>query len=634
MTQDAFDALLEHLRHTRGFDFTAYKRSSLKRRVDKRLESIGITAYDAYIDHLEVHPDEFAALFNTILINVTSFFRDEQVWAYLVSDVVPGLLASKDRNDPIRVWSAACASGEEAYTLAIILADALGEQEFRERVKIYATDVDEEALAEARQAVYTPRQVAGLSDDHIRKYFDRINGNYVFNKDLRRSVIFGRHDLIQDAPISRVDLVACRNTLMYFNAETQSRIVARFYFALNDNGFLLLGKAEMLFNHASMFTPVDLKRRLFRARPKLNQRDRLLIAAQAGREDLAPAPAQAQGRIREAAFDADTTPQVVVDANGTLALANDQARRQFGLTTRDLGRPLQDLEISYRPTDIRSGIERAALDRRSVSLKDVEWRSGPEVRFMDIVITPLLDPAGSLLGQKISFADVTRYRQLQEELTHSKQELETAMEELQSTNEELETTNEELQSTVEELETTNEELQSTNEELETMNEELQSTNEELQTMNEELRNRSRELNEVNAFLGSILTSLRAGIAVVDRNLEVQVWNGCAQDLWGLREEEVRGAHLLNLDIGLPVAELTPAIRDVLSGDDGNRVVIVQATNRRGRSFPCRVTCSPLRSGDHKVAGAILIMEDQREVDGSPVAASGDPSSASEDPPSA
>jgi two-component system CheB/CheR fusion protein len=627
MNEKAFEELLGHLRESRGFDFTAYKRSSLKRRVDKRMETVGITSYEAYLDHLEVHQGEFAALFNTILINVTSFFRDEQVWAYMASDVIPALVAGKERGDPIRIWSAACASGEEAYSLAILLADQLGEDGFRERVKIYATEVDEEALAEARQATYSPRQVEGLSAEHLAKYFDRVNGDYAFNKDLRRSIIFGRHDLIQDAPISRVDLIACRNTLMYFNAETQSRIVARFYFALNDGGLLLLGKAEMLFNHSTTFAPVDLKRRLFRAVPKLNQRDRLLLVAQAGREELV-APVLSHGRIREVAFDVDARPQVIVDAMGSVVLANDQARRQFGLSSRDIGRPLHELELSYRPADLRSAIERTTVERRPTALKNVQWPSGPdEIRSMEITVTPLLDQAAVLIGHKISFADVTPVLRLQEDLAHSKHKLDTAMEELHSTNEELETTNEELQSTVEELETTNEELQSTNEELETMNEELQSTNEELQTMNEELRNRGAELNEVNAFLGSVLTSLRAGMAVIDRNFEIQVWNDRAEDLWGLREGEVRGVHFLNLDIGLPVAELKPVIKETLTGADGNKVAVVTATNRRGRAFECRVTCSPLRSDHREVTGAILLMEDQRDVDEVSSSASTDPSPA-------
>jgi two-component system CheB/CheR fusion protein len=627
MNEKGFDSLLEHLSKTRGFDFAAYKRSSLKRRIDKRMEAVGVTTYEGYLDHLEVHPDEFAALFNTILINVTSFFRDEQVWSVLASDVIPALVAAKSNRDPLRVWSAACASGEEAYSLAMLFADALGEDGFRERVKIYATDVDDQALAEARQATYAARQVAGVSEAHLEKYFDRVSGHYVFDKELRRSVIFGRHDLIQDAPISRVDLIACRNTLMYFNAETQSRIVSRLYFALNDTGILVLGKAEILFNHTTMFAPLDLKRRIFKATQKLSQRERLLMAAQAGRDDPAGA-ALTQVRIREAAFDVDATPQIVVDTSGGLVLANDQARRQFALSSRDLGRPLQDLEMSYRPTELRAGIDRATADRRTVTLEGIEWRTGSGgKRYMDILISPLIDAAGAPLGAKIAFEDVTRFRGLQDELAQSKQELETAMEELQSTNEELETTNEELQSTVEELETTNEELQSTNEELETMNEELQSTNEELQTMNEELRNRSGELNSANAFLESILTSFRAGVAVVDRNLKIEVWNDRSEDLWGLRADEVRGAYFLNLDIGLPVAELKSSIREVLSGADGNSVIVVQATNRRGRTFPCRVTCSPLRGGDHHVTGAILIMEDQRELDGASSASSGDGSPA-------
>jgi two-component system CheB/CheR fusion protein len=627
MSEPSFEALLEHLSRSRGFDFAAYKPTSLKRRVDRRMQTVGVGTYDEYIDYLEVHPDEFAALFDTILINVTSFFRDDQVWAFMASDVIPALIAAKGPQDPIRIWSAACASGEETYTLAMLFAEALGEDAFRNRVKIYATDVDEQALAEARQATYSPRHVAGVSADRLEKHFDRVNGNYAFSKELRRAVIFGRHDLIQDAPISRVDLVTCRNTLMYFNAETQARVVARLYFALNDGGILLLGKAEILFNHATVFVPVDLKRRVYRATPKLNQRERLLLAAQTGRDDP-PAAILAQVRIREAAFDADAMPQIVIDAAGGLVLTNDQARVQFALSSRDLGRPLQDLDLSYKPAELRSAIEQSAASRRPVILKDVEWGASGTSRFMDIVITPLIDAGGTVLGQKVSFGDVTQFRRLQEELTNAKQELETAMEELQSTNEELETTNEELQSTVEELETTNEELQSTNEELETMNEELQSTNEELQTMNEELRNRSGELNEVNAFFGSILTSLRGGVIVVDRDLKVQVWTQRAEDLWGLRWAEVRGAHLLSLDIGLPIEELKSTIKQVLIGSDGTIVKLIQATNRRGRSFPCRVTCSPLRRSDGRtVTGAIIVMEDQRELDDAPSAAAGDGSSA-------
>jgi two-component system, chemotaxis family, CheB/CheR fusion protein len=236
----AFEALLEFLKRSRGFDFTGYKRSGLQRRLTKRMQQLQIDAFEAYVDYLEVHPEEFIQLFNTILINVTAFFRDVAAWEFLAKEIIPRILSHKAAGDPIRVWSAGCASGEETYTTAILLAEALGWGEFRQRVKIYATDVDEDALAQARLASYGPRAINDLPPELRQKYFEQGDSSYVFRSDLRRTVIFGRHDLIQDAPIPRLDLVVCRNTLMYFNAEVQSRVLARLHFALNDEGFLAL----------------------------------------------------------------------------------------------------------------------------------------------------------------------------------------------------------------------------------------------------------------------------------------------------------------------------------------------------------------------------------------------------------
>ena len=203
----AFEALLTHLKEARGFDFTGYKRSSLMRRVDRRMAQVSVSDYLEYLDYLQVHPDEFTALFNTILINVTGFFRDPEAWDFLRQECVADLVGRRP-DMPVRVWSAGCASGEEAYTLAITLAEAIGVERFRERVKIYATDVDDEGLLQARQAAYSERAINGLAPELIERYFEKINNRYVFRKDLRRSVIFGRNDLVQDAPISRIDLLA------------------------------------------------------------------------------------------------------------------------------------------------------------------------------------------------------------------------------------------------------------------------------------------------------------------------------------------------------------------------------------------------------------------------------------------
>jgi two-component system CheB/CheR fusion protein len=273
---------------------------------------------------------------------------------------------------------------------------------------------------------------------------------------------------------------------------------------------------------------------------------------------------------------------------------------------------LQDLDISYRISELRSRVEDVYIKRQPINLKEVEWAANSgELYYLDVQLAPLQDGNGNLLGASLSFIDTSRYKRLQEELEHSSQELETAYEELQSTNEELETTNEELQSTIEELETTNEELQSTNEELETINEELQSTNEELQTVNEELRRRSDELNQANAFLESILTSMRGGVVVVDQDLRVQIWNHKAEDLWGLRDDEVQNKNFLNLDIGLPVEQLRQPIRACMTQETDCVETELDAVNRRGHKIKCKVTCTPQLNANGDVRGVIMVMEDMR-----------------------
>ncbi|MBD2506842.1 PAS domain S-box protein [Nostoc muscorum FACHB-395] len=606
-----FENLLIYLRQSRGFDFTGYKRSTLMRRVRKRMQSLNIENFEEYLDYLEVYPEEFNYLFNTILINVTAFFRDSSAWEYLAEEILPNLIRNKNTSDQIRIWSAGCASGEEAYTLAMLMAEILGAEEFRQRVKIYATDVDEEALNQARQATYSAKDVQAVSDELRQKYFEIVGNRYVFRQDLRRSVIFGRHDLLQDAPISRLDLLVSRNTLMYFNSETQGRILARFHFALNDTGYLFLGKAEMLLMHSSLFTPIDLKNRIFSKVSSVNIRDRLLVMANSV-DDESSSHVSRHLRLREMGFDTSPIAQVVIDINGSLVMVNEQARTLFALSPKDLARPFQDLELSYRPIELRSLIERAYAERRPITLTNVErYLSNTDTQYLDVRITPLQETDTSFLGVSISFLDVTRYIKLQDALQRSQQELETTNEELQSTNEELETTNEELQSTNEELETTNEELQSTNEELETMNEELQSTNEELQTINNELSERTTELNHTNIFLVSILRSLQTGIVVIDGSFNISIWNYMLEDLWGLRTDEVLGKSIFSLDIGLPVEQLRSPIRDCLSGKKQFQEMILEATNRRGRQIKCYLAITPLLGMD--IQGAVLMMADVERV---------------------
>ena len=604
-----FEHLLTMLKETRGFDFTGYKRSTLHRRVRRRMALVNQATFGEYRDFLELQPDEFGLLFDSMLVNVTSFFRDPLAWQALREKVLPDLLSAKSPRAPIRVWSAGCATGEEAYTLAMVLAEALGPDQFRERVKIYATDLDEDALQHARAGIYEPAALADVPEHFRDLYFEAAGTKRAFRRDLRRQVIFGRNDLTRDAPISRVDLLAARNTLMYFNTETQANVIKRFHFALSYPGYLFLGKAEMLLNHADRFVPVDLRKRLFR---------KVSPAAfeAAGATSWPDMSAEANGGLLEgAALSSGPVAQLAVDLSGKLRVANAAAEALFNLRPRDRGRPFQDLEVSYRPVELRSRIEQVTKELRSAELRDIEWqRPGSLDRnFYDVSIVPLLAAPGHLLGVGISFSDVSRERRARDELAHANTELERAYEELQSLNEELETTNEELQSTNEELETTNEELQSTNEELETTNEELQSTNDELQGINDELQGRTKQLDLANGFLNAVLRSLGSAVIVLNENLEVRVWSPGAEELWGLRPEEAEAKELAFLDIGLPAAEITPVLRQVLAGADGNGSVSaparrVTAVNRRGKTVELQIAAAPMRSEEGGVNGIILVID--------------------------
>jgi two-component system CheB/CheR fusion protein len=572
--------LLGFIRDARGFDFTGYKRSSLTRRIRKRMADIGVPGYLDYRDRLETDAEEFRYLFNTILINVTSFFRDADAWTFLRREVLPDLLRRTRPDADIRVWSAGCSSGEEAYSLAILFAEVLGIAECAERVKIYGTDVDEEALRDARSGLYSARSLEALAPEIRDKYFEPHGALFGFRSDLRRRVIFGRHDITRDAPISRLDLLVCRNTLMYFNVETQVQIMDRFHFALVNGGHLFLGKAEMLLSDGDRFEVVGIRQRIFRRRPgeagAVQPATPMRLDPQAG-----PVVRDASRRrqVRELVTETSPTAALAVDQDGNVVLINAAARVLFGLTAHDVGRPLRDLEVSYRPVELRSLIEQAYAERRPIRVNSIERRTvGDEPQFLDICVQPLSGVDGVVAGVAVSFLDTTLSTRLQQEVKRIREDLETAYEELQSTNEELETTNEELQS----------------------------GNEELETMNEELRTRTTELDDTRTFLEGVLSSVAAGVIVLDANLRVFNWNRGAEELWGLRTAEVRGQAFFDLDFGLPTAGLREIVEECLVSGRRSEPIEISAVNRIGRPIVCSVACSAL---DGRRTGVVLLMEE-------------------------
>ena len=274
----AFEALLNFLLDHHNFDFTSYQRTSLMRQMRRRMEAVAIADYNEYLNYLKACPEEANVLFKSIPVNFTYFFRDQQVWSYIATKVIPRIISHLNSNQVIKIWSAGCASGEEAYTLAVLLLEAVGIERFKRQVRIYATDIKEEAIDQARQGIYSPYKTTGIPPAFLERYFEQTNAGYRFHPHLKSSIIFAQHNLLQDIPISKVDLLVCRNTLMYFNTEGRNRLLKHFYFSLKDNGFLLLGKAETLVADSRYyFDSFNLPLHLFTKRPKVSNSQELLL---------------------------------------------------------------------------------------------------------------------------------------------------------------------------------------------------------------------------------------------------------------------------------------------------------------------------------------------------------------------
>jgi two-component system CheB/CheR fusion protein len=603
-----FEALLTYIQESRCFDFRGYKRTSLRRRITLRMEAVGAESFSAYQSHLEADPGEFEALLNTVLINVTSFFRDEEAWASLKEQVIPAIIADTDGGQPIRVWSVGCASGEEPYSIAMLFAEAMGIAEFCRRVKIYATDLDEDALKTARLATYPARAVENVPAELLERYFSRADNDYVFHRDLRKCVIFGRHNVVHDAPISRINLLVCRNLLIYLETETQWSVLPRLHYALAQDGFLFLGKAETQLARSALFRPVETKYRIFAKAAAEWQR--LNEPFTGRRPDAGNDPQPPDARLLEAVLNEAATAFVVVDADGIVILANAAARLLLGVGEADIGRPFHDLPISYRPMDLRGPINDVFHERRATVLDDQEYRpTQSEVLRLSIDVRPLYRADDSLYAALLAFTDTTRLQTLQRELEHAQENLEQSIEELQSANEELETTNEELQSTNEELETTNEELQSTNEELETMNEEARSSNDEMDAVNEELRIQADEATRHRLYLEAVLAAMRGGIIVIDNDRRILGWNRWSETTWGLQAQDVLGTRLEALEIGIPVHDLSDGVAAVQASRSDHVDKALSGVDRRGRTIHCRVRISGLLDEQGERIGIVLVFLD-------------------------
>jgi two-component system, chemotaxis family, CheB/CheR fusion protein len=610
-----FMRLLDKLASEYQFDVREYKEASLARRIRSRMSHVHVDSFADYITYLDRHPDEHVALLNTVLINLTGFFRDAEAWEALRREVVPRLVADAGHSRTIRVWSAGCSTGEEPYSVAMTLAEQLGEGARDFDVKIYGTDIDEGALGAARHGLYRADQVKDVPPHLLEKYFTRDGQMFRFRRDIRRWCIFGRHNVAQDPPLSHIDLVLCRNVLIYFRSDLQDRILPTFSYALREGGVLFLGKSESLLARSRRFVPLILKWRIFQRAPltlDVVVPPRPLAPdvtrSTSARSDVRQNAVRLQGLIDGLPFGV-----ALVALNDTVLAWNAAAALLFDVATdAAVGRKFRDLDISYRIEGLRARIEEGKKRHAPTRVERVTFarRSGEPVH-ADISIAPLLDEHHEVWAVVVAALNTSDHARLEEDMARIGEQHATAVEELQSTNEELETTNEELQSTNEELETTNEELQSTNEELETTVDELQATNAEFATLNRTLEKRSAELRRLDAFHLGVVNSVEAALIVLDAQLNVVTWNSGAADLWGLRREEALGRPFLTLPIGDFVKVSRPAIEAVVASGQPEVLGDVPVNGPRGDGARVTLRVSRVGGGTAGPDGVVLLASSKR-----------------------
>lgn len=619
---DALERLLKMVKRHHSLDFTSYKQTTILRRLKRRMVACRTETLDDYMAYIEAAPGELEQLKNDILISVTSFFRDSDAWAALKA-VLPDVLKGKKPGDTIRVWVAGCASGEEAYTIAILLCEMLSDRVNDYQIQVFATDVDGESLARARKGVYPDAALKDIGPEMLARYFQPRGGVFQVVKAVRDMIVFARHDVVQDPPFLRIDLISCRNLLIYFNNSLQAKVLSIFHYALGPGRYLLLGKSESPGAISNQFHTVDKKWKLYRrlGDHRLPLRD-LTVGFQPRPVDspLPIRPASREPSLAEMAsaalLQAYVPATVTIDGEGRILHIHGDASRYLQLTQ---GTPELNIFAMVRRElrgELRSVVVRAQRQREEVISGMIPYGERPAEgeayeHVLHIAVRPL-DGQDSLYlvsfeeddpdlfsGTETTYGpnDFSRIQMLEQELAATRENLQTVVEELETSNEELQSLNEELQAS-------NEELQSSNEEFETSNEELQSTNEELTTVNQELQIKSAELSATNTDLENVLKSLGFPLVVVDRSMRVTRFNEDSRRIFDFTNEDL-GQTLNSVACHVDI----PSLRDLLKAVIDDRQVREIEVSLEGVALWMR--CLPVSDDKGEPSGAILTFIDHR-----------------------
>jgi two-component system CheB/CheR fusion protein len=609
------------LRSRTGHDFSDYKPATVRRRIDRRIGLHDLRTLSRYAEFMREQPDEAVSLMKELLISVTDFFRDPTAFAFLEQRIIPRLFEGKTATDQVRVWSAGCATGEEAYSLAMLLAEHGAGMLGRPALQVFATDLDAAAIATAREGVYSEADVAEISPERLKRFFQREAAGYRVRRELRETVLFAHHNVIRDPPFSHLDLIACRNLLIYLNRTIQARVMETFHFALRPDGYLFLGTSESADDLTHLFVAVDSASHTYQSRgshprphPPIGDMPRVVVAQGPPREPRS-AERIAPGDLHLRLLEQFAAPSLVVNDDHTLLHASERAGEFLHLSG---GEPSRDVLSLIRPelrADLRTALRLAARDRTRIDVKGARLPRGGGDVLVTVVVKPVLREGPPLRGYFLVLFEAETAPPPAEppatavdtgtgpQLDHLQDELARVKAHLRKTIEESDRQVEDAKAANEELQAMNEELRSSTEELETSKEELQSSNEELATVNQELKIKIEELALTNNDFRNLINSTEIAAIFLDRSLRVKLSTPAAQQVF----------NLLPSDSGRRLTDITHRLSYPEVHDDVQRVLRDLQTIERevatsdGLWLAVRVV--PYRTADDRIEGVVLTFQD-------------------------
>ena len=611
--------------HTRR-DFSQYKPATVSRRIERRMTVNQIDSIASYASFLEQHPAEAQSLFKDLLISVTGFFRDKEAFVALKSHVKT-LISQRTSTSPLRIWVPSCATGEEAYSIIMIVRECLGELNQDIDIQVFATDIDDAAIGRARSGVYPIGISADVSPERLRRFFTQTGDTYAIKREIRERVVFAVQDIIKDPPFSKVDLICCRNLLIYLNSDLQARLVPLLYYSLNKDGILFLGSAETVGKHSDLFSVLDKKWKIYQRREvSLLMKQQMQIGPIAFQRETAEAGGEPKSDtakpfniaeiVNKILLQKYTPACVVVDQSYDVLYVHGQTGKYLELPTGPLKMNILDMAREGLRAELASALRTAFLKDQETSCSKIEVKQDDNIQLVDLKVSPIAGLAGMQKLCSVMFQTVTspepvataktkraRSTRSHNRIAELEQELAFSKETLYTTREEMETSTEELKSANEELQSTNEELQSTNEELETSREELQSINEELMTVNTELQEKSVELSKTNDDLNNLLNSTQIASIFLDMNLHIRRFTPATTAIFNLIES----------DIGRPIHHVTSNLLYDKLDEDLNKVLdslvpkSIEVQTRDARSYTLHIL--PYRTVGNVVQGLVLNLID-------------------------